>query len=64
MNKGGGDGEHIPEFHRIRTSTTCTRLEHVTAVPQIVDDVKVQDTCMERNIIKHGLVTTEHNIHH
>jgi hypothetical protein len=29
--------EHIPEFHRNRTSMTHTRLEHVPAVPHTID---------------------------
>jgi hypothetical protein len=37
MSRGGSDREHIPEFHRIRTSMTHTRLEHVPAVPHTID---------------------------
>jgi len=33
VRRGGGDREHIPEFHRIRTSMTRSRLEHVPEVP-------------------------------
>jgi hypothetical protein len=47
MNRGGGDREHIPEFHRIRTSMTCTRLEHVPAIPHTVDDITIEDTWRE-----------------
>ena len=47
MNRGGGDRKHIPEFHRIRTSMTRTRLEHVSAVPHTVDDITIEDTWRE-----------------
>ncbi|VDI25242.1 Hypothetical predicted protein [Mytilus galloprovincialis] len=41
MNRGGGDRERIPEFHRVRTSMTRARLEQVPAVPHTVDDVSI-----------------------
>jgi hypothetical protein len=47
MNRGGGDRERIQEFHRIRTSMTCTRLEHVPAIPHTVDDITIEDTWRE-----------------
>jgi hypothetical protein len=47
MNRGGGDREHIPEFHRIRTSISRTRLEHVPAVPHTVHDITIEDTWRE-----------------
>jgi hypothetical protein len=47
MNRGGDDREHIPEFHRIRTSMTRTRLEHVPAVPHTVEDITIEDTWRE-----------------
>ena len=47
MNRGGGDRKHIPEFHRIRTSMTHTKLEHVPAVPHTVDDITIHYTWRE-----------------
>ena len=47
MNTGGGDRKHIPEFHRIRTSMTHTKLEHVPAVPHTVDDITIHYTWRE-----------------
>jgi hypothetical protein len=47
MNRGGDDREHIPEFHRIRTSMTSTRLQHVPVVPHTVDDITIEDTWRE-----------------
>jgi hypothetical protein len=47
MNRGGGDREHIPEFHRSRTLITRTRLEYVPAVPHTVDDITIEDTWRE-----------------
>ena len=47
MIRGGGDREHIPEFHRIRTSMTRTRLEHVPVLPHTVDDITIEDTWRE-----------------
>jgi hypothetical protein len=47
MNWGGGDREHIPDFHRIRTSMTRTRLEHFPAVPHTVHDISIEDTWRE-----------------
>ena len=47
MNRGSGDREHIPEFHRIRTSMTRTRLEHVPVLPHTVDDITIEDTWRE-----------------
>ena len=47
MIRGGGDREHIPEFHRIRTSMTRTRLEHVPVVPRTVDDITIEGTWRE-----------------
>jgi len=39
--RGGGDREPIPEFHRVRSSMTRTRLAHVPAVPHDIDDVSI-----------------------
>jgi hypothetical protein len=47
MNRGSGDREHIPEFHRIRTSMTRTRLEYVPVLPHTVDDITIEDTWRE-----------------
>ena len=47
MNRGGGDREHIPEFNRIRTSMTRTRLEHVPVFPHTVDDITIEGTWRE-----------------
>ena len=41
VRRGGGDREHIPEFHRIRTSMTRSRLEHVPEVPHSIDDISI-----------------------
>lgn len=41
VRRGGGDREHIPEFHRIRTSVTRSRLEHVPEVPHSIDDISI-----------------------
>lgn len=42
--RGGGDVEHIPEFHRVRSSMTRARLEHVPQVPLTIDDVSIHGT--------------------
>jgi hypothetical protein len=47
MNRGGGDREHIPEFHRSWTSITRTRVEYVPAVHHTVDDITIEDTWRE-----------------
>ncbi|CAG2207603.1 unnamed protein product [Mytilus edulis] len=39
--QGGGDREHIPEFHRVRSTMTRTRLAHVPAVPHDIDEVSI-----------------------
>ena len=39
--QGGGDREHIPEFHRVRSAMTRTRLAHVPAVPHDIDEVSI-----------------------
>jgi hypothetical protein len=41
VRRGGGDREHIPEFHRIRNSMTRSRLEHVPEVPHSIDDISI-----------------------
>jgi hypothetical protein len=45
MNRGGGDREHIPEFHRIRTSMTRTIHEHAPAIPHTL--MTIEDTWRE-----------------
>lgn len=44
IRAAGGDREHIPEFHRIRTTMTRARLEHVPEVPHAIDDVVIRGT--------------------
>lgn len=40
--QGGGDRETIQEFHRVRSSMTRARLEHVPAVPHDINDVSIR----------------------
>ena len=49
VRRGGGDREHIPEFHRIRTSKTRSRLEHVPEVPHSIDDISIHGPSWKRS---------------
>ena len=40
--QGGGDRETIREFHRVRSSMTRARLEHVPAVSHDINDVFIR----------------------
>jgi hypothetical protein len=40
--QGGGYRETIQEFHRVRSSMTRARLEHVPAVPHAINDVSIR----------------------
>jgi hypothetical protein len=39
---GGGDRETIQEFHRVRSSMTRARLDHVPAIPHDINDVSIR----------------------
>jgi hypothetical protein len=54
MNRGGSDREHIPEFHRIRTSMTSrTRLEHVPVTPLMTIEDTWGETWSSDNLFLH-----------
>jgi hypothetical protein len=42
--QGGGDRETIQEFHRVRSSMTRARLDHVPAIPHDINDVEYLDS--------------------